>query len=553
MPVPTFANIVVYALQVAAIAAAAVTLPVVFGLAAPRARLLHLRIALIVAVTLPFVWSAVAPPTAPPALLRALEPLSRPPVAAAAPAPLAPEPDGRVPAVPALPYPAGLMVLAAICAGAAVRAAWVASGFGRLRRLRRCASPLEPRPAPIREAVALAAADAEIRVSRDVACPVSFGNRRPTVLLPEAVRDYPDDEQRAVTCHELIHVRRRDWLRAVGDEIVRAVFWFHPAIWWLLDEIDLAREQVVDQEVVALTGRRRPYLEALVKLARPTPRLALRPAASFLGREHLGERVTLLLKEAGMSKLRIVGGLAASTSLVLALAAVLAWVLPLEAAPRADGASATARAVASAVGPEAPAAGFQEAAPQKTPRVQAPKLRSSVKPVYPPEAKAKGIKGSVILEARIDTAGIVTDLKVLRSVAGLDQAAIDAVKQWRYEPLDKPVVFTVTIRFDPDAKPASKPGTAAQGSGTPRVREPKVVSSVKPVYPPEAKAKGVQGVVILEARIDATGTVTDVKVLRSVAGLDQAAVDALKQWRYEPLEKPVVFTVTMRFALDEKK
>jgi TonB family protein len=359
MPAPTLANVVVYALQVAAIAAAGIALPAVFGLAAPRARLLHYRLVLIVAVTLPFAWAVCAP----------------------------------------------------------------------------------------------AAADADIRVSVDVVGPVSFGDRRPTVLLPEAIRQYPDDEQRAVACHELVHVRRHDWLKTVADEIVRSLFWFHPAIWWLLDEIELAREQVVDREVVALIGRRRPYLEALVKLARPASRPALGPASSFLEREHLGERVAMLLKEAGMSKPRVIGGLLASTSLVLALAAFVAWALPLEAALRADGAAAASGAAASAAPVEVAAAGAQEAAPQKTPRVKTVNLLSSVKPVYPPEAKAKGIKGVVILEARVDETGTVTDVKVLRSVAGLDQAAVDALKQWRYEPQPMPVVFTVTVRFALDDRP----------------------------------------------------------------------------------------------------
>jgi beta-lactamase regulating signal transducer with metallopeptidase domain len=339
MPLPTLANFVVYVLQVAAIAAAGVAVAGVFGLAAPRARLLHFRIVLVVAVTLPLVWSAVARPAAPtPAWLRAFGPVARPPLSASEPVTGVAAGEARVPPVPALPYLAGPMVLAAFGVGLAARAAWVAAGFRRLRRLRLGASRLEPRPAPVREAVALAAADADIRLSPDVACPVSFGDRRATVLLPAAINEYPDDEQRAVTCHELIHVRRHDWMRAVGDETVRAVFWFHPAIWWLLDAIELAREQVVDQEVVALIGRRRPYLEALVKLARPVSRPALRPVASFLAREHLAQRVALLLKETGMSKMRLIGGLAASTSSVLAVAAVVVWALPLQAAGRAEGA-----------------------------------------------------------------------------------------------------------------------------------------------------------------------------------------------------------------------
>jgi protein TonB len=79
------------------------------------------------------------------------------------------------------------------------------------------------------------------------------------------------------------------------------------------------------------------------------------------------------------------------------------------------------------------------------------------------------------------------------------------------------------------------------------------VSRVEPVYPPEAKARGVKGNVVLEIRVDADGKVTDVKVLRSVdAALDQAAVDAVRQWRYAPLTPatPVIATVTVRFHLN---
>jgi len=67
----------------------------------------------------------------------------------------------------------------------------------------------------------------------------------------------------------------------------------------------------------------------------------------------------------------------------------------------------------------------------------------------------------------------------------------------------------------------------------------------------------VEGVVILSAKTDATGHVQDVMILRSIPLLNQAALDAVRQWVYEPLvingvAKPVVFTVTVRFQLPEK-
>jgi TonB family protein len=81
-----------------------------------------------------------------------------------------------------------------------------------------------------------------------------------------------------------------------------------------------------------------------------------------------------------------------------------------------------------------------------------PRKMFDVKPVYPSEAMAAKISGIIIIEAVIDTAGGVRDAKVLRSVPMLDQAALDAVKQWRYSPTllngaPVEVVMTVTVNF----------------------------------------------------------------------------------------------------------
>jgi len=84
--------------------------------------------------------------------------------------------------------------------------------------------------------------------------------------------------------------------------------------------------------------------------------------------------------------------------------------------------------------------------------IEAPQKIADKAPVYPAIATAARIEGLVILEATIDEAGQVVDLKVLRSVPMLEAAAIDAVKQWRYRParlngMPIPVIVTVTVRF----------------------------------------------------------------------------------------------------------
>jgi TonB family protein len=86
------------------------------------------------------------------------------------------------------------------------------------------------------------------------------------------------------------------------------------------------------------------------------------------------------------------------------------------------------------------------------------------------------------------------------------------------------------------------------------IKEPTKLRDVRPVYPAEAQAARVQGVVIIEAVIDTNGNVADAKVLRSVPMLDEAAVGAVKQWRFTPTllngaPVPVIMTVTVNFAL----
>jgi TonB family protein len=191
--------------------------------------------------------------------------------------------------------------------------------------------------------------------------------------------------------------------------------------------------------------------------------------------------------------------------------------------------------------------------------VKQPVRTSYVAPVYPQEAKQAGIQGLVLVEATIDVDGSVASTKVLRPVPMLEDAAVEAVKQWKYEPTlinGEPVqvvmVVTVSFTLKAAAVPADPPKPPVRVGGS--VREPVRTNYVSPVYPDEARQAGVQGVVILEIQLDRDGTVGDVKVLRSVPLLDLAAVEAVKQWKYEPTvidneAVQLVMVVTVNFTL----
>jgi protein TonB len=103
----------------------------------------------------------------------------------------------------------------------------------------------------------------------------------------------------------------------------------------------------------------------------------------------------------------------------------------------------------------------------------------------------------------------------------------------------------------PDAPPPP-PQQAVRVGG--QIKEPKKLKSVNPEYPAIAKQARVQGVVILECTISPQGKVTEVKVLRGIPLLDEAAVTAVKQWVYTPtllngVPVPVIMTVTVNFKL----
>lgn len=102
------------------------------------------------------------------------------------------------------------------------------------------------------------------------------------------------------------------------------------------------------------------------------------------------------------------------------------------------------------------------------------------------------------------------------------------------------------------ALPPPPPAAPVRVGG--EIATPRLIHRVDPEYPAIAVSAQIEGIVIIEATVDERGAVTDTKVLRSHSVLDRAAVDAVEQWRYEPLRlngvaQPFVLTVTVSFSL----
>lgn len=326
-------------------------------------------------------------------------------------------------------------LLLALLGGIAARALWLAVGALSLRRLRRTATPLDPPPAGIRDAFARVGVQAAVCVSSRVAGPITFGFRRPLVLVPPRVLAMDDALQEAIVCHELMHVRRHDWLVVIGEELVRTIFWFHPVIWWLINRIQLSREHVVDEAVVVLTRSRERYVEAMLAVALSRSPFAFAPAPQFLRRRSLKRRVAHILQETTMTTRRLVASVAAAAGILTATGVLVVRAFPLEArAPQP-------------VAPQSVDAG----APVTIVRGADHMLHGAL-PEYPPRALAQRVEGEVALEITVDDHGEVSDARVVSGPDELRRAALESVLQWHYLAAKvSSTTLPVALRFNASA------------------------------------------------------------------------------------------------------
>lgn len=205
-------------------------------------------------------WLRPAPAPAPVAWLpmaavRANQALFAAPAWVAAPTPAAPGPMDWARAL--APFGLVLWVL-----GALAVAGWRLQGWRRARALCRGS-----RPAAL--PVACWPAQIAARWSPRLVEPGVVGCWRPTLLLPAGLADHLDPRQmQAVLAHELCHIRRRDNLAAAAHMLVEALFWFHPAVWWIGARLLAERERACDEAVLRAGNDPRVYAEGIVNVCR---------------------------------------------------------------------------------------------------------------------------------------------------------------------------------------------------------------------------------------------------------------------------------------------
>jgi TonB family protein len=242
-----------------------------------------------------------------------------------------------------------------------------------------------------------------------------------------------------------------------------------------------------------------------------------------------------------------------------------------------------------------------------------PRRTGFVAPSYPDAAAVVEARLVVPLRVTVDESGYVAEVRRIGAPMlaawrhplltddsmssvfdALVVASTDAIRQWRYDaPKEGPVAFDVTIAFAPETEPRVVSQPAAAVAVVPPDRAwvdpvdpvvpvdpidappvewaegvkplsayiakvlvpPPLTKRVAPVYPQEARDAHVEGMIVIQARIEPDGRVSHARVLRGIPQVDHAAVDAVLQWEFEPLVIDgegitYLLTTAIRFSLN---
>jgi len=177
----------------------------------------------------------------------------------------------------------------------------VAFGFWQVQSLRAGSTTVDPSTLDLqlqRTLQELASRSVTLAVSEQLQVPAAIGFFRPQIVLPAwSLRELSTDELNAVLIHELAHLRRWDDWTNLTQKVLRALFFFHPAVWWVESQISLEREMACDDVVLSKRVSPRSYAECLVSVAEKSfLRRSLVLAQAAVSRmRHTSRRVTQIL------------------------------------------------------------------------------------------------------------------------------------------------------------------------------------------------------------------------------------------------------------------
>ncbi|HET6218191.1 MAG TPA: M56 family metallopeptidase [Acidobacteriaceae bacterium] len=291
------------------------------------------------------------------------------------------------------------------------------------------------------------------RSSQSTLEPGVFGILRPLLLWPAGISEHLQDAHlEAILAHEVQHVRRRDNLAAAMHMVVEAIFWFHPLAWWLGARLVEERERACDEEVLRLGNQPHIYAESILKTCEFCMASPLACVSGVTGAD-LKQRIVRIMTHGSADKLSFLRKLLLATIGIAAVAGPI--VAGLTKAPLATAQSAqtnTQPQPRTADGAEQPIGVTVQKIYHVGADVSAPKLIFAPDPEFTEKARKSKYQGICVISTIVDAQGKPTRVQVVRHLGmGLDKKAVEAVKQYKFEPatrFGKPVAVEVNIEVN---------------------------------------------------------------------------------------------------------
>jgi TonB family protein len=357
---------------------------------------------------------------------------------------------------------------------------------------------------------------------------VTWGFRRPTILVPIAADAWSNDRIRVVLRHELAHIRRSDWILQITAEVVRCVYWFNPIVWIACRRMRQESEHACDDAVVNTGIEGHVYATHLLEIARAFRgcRQMWSPAPAIAHPSSLERRVRAMLNEhvdrEPMTPFTTVFVIAALLSVTIPIAGFSAFA---QARFATLSGTATDETGAILVG-----ATFRLA-------------NVGTQAKYEVRSNQSGTFEFVGLPAGDYTFEV--------QVAGFEPLK-DKVSLGVGETLEKNVALkvgtlqeTINVTGARNDRPPTRASRGAEAVQAPQRRPcpnpaiggcidpPVKLKDVRPVYPASLIGSGVQGAVVIEGQLGTDGRMKDMRVVSSPhPAFERSALDAVAAWEF---------------------
>ena len=406
----------------------------------------------------------------------------------------------------------------------------------------------------------------QLYMNDHIQSPLMQGLWKARIYLPTEYQSWTRAEKQSVLAHELTHVRRLDIVVIYLQALVKTLYFFHPAVWLVNDQIDLEREKICDDEAIALSeSDRDAYGEQLFRqlseenTEKSVPVLA---GGFFMSDSSLIKRFRYIKEKRGDMKNKLRGYHVILILIVTSLAVLIACNTGDPQVPTEPESMGRVPVPNDNVV-------FTEYDEPPTPVGGYAAVQEAVQ--YPELAREAGVGGTVIVQVHIDENGVAKSSKVLKGVDELlDKAAREAVMRVRWVPakqdgiavsvrLSLPIVFKLKSGGADHSVTSATPVGSKDWDHSPRPENWKAISE-NIIYPEEAKNAGISGTLTMQFTIDEKGNLIQPKIVNGPdhPALKKAAIHALKSTDWVPAEKdgkPItaIMEMSIGFGTEEEQ